>query len=356
VLARSGQWGYEVNHPDVLCRPYRTEEDGHAVSIFFRDTPLSDAIGFHYHAYSDPEQGAREFMHHVKAHCYRHGMPDDDHVHVVILDGENAWGAYREDARPFLHAFYGLLEHDPDIWTVTFSEYLEGNADRGVPPHPLKQQEKVFDLFTGSWIDEMGSAPGVDLGTWIGEAEENRAWELLGEARKALEATRATPDATPAAFEALFMAEGSDWFWWYGEDQDSGNDTEFDDLFRTHLKNVYRNLKLEPPATLEHHIVPRTVVWTFTHPVSRVGRRDRLVVQTNCPGELTWRWDDAPPETAALDPVGGVMAGVRRYRVSLAPPPRTAQRIHFRFHCTHRDCDGKGICCRQDAQVVTLVS
>lgn len=49
------------------------------------------------------------------------------------------------------------------------------------------------------------------------------------------------------------MAEGSDWFWWFGEDQDSGNDDKFDDLFRTHLKNIYRGLGVEPLAELDPH-------------------------------------------------------------------------------------------------------
>jgi alpha-amylase/alpha-mannosidase (GH57 family) len=102
VLARSGRWGYEVDQPNVLCRPYRAEEDGSQVSIFFRDTVLSDAIGFHYHGFSDYGEAARDFVHRMKAHCARHDR--DDQVHTVILDGENAWGAYREDARPFLHA------------------------------------------------------------------------------------------------------------------------------------------------------------------------------------------------------------------------------------------------------------
>jgi hypothetical protein len=41
-----------------------------------------------------------------------------------------------------------------------------------------------------------------------------------------------------AAFQALYAAEGSDWFWWFGEDQDSGNDGEFDDLF---MAGVHRH-------------------------------------------------------------------------------------------------------------------
>ena len=42
------------------------------------------------------------------------------------------------------------------------------------------------------------------------------------------------------AREELFIAEGSDWFWWYGDDHSSEHDLEFDDLFRRHLRNVYR--------------------------------------------------------------------------------------------------------------------
>lgn len=352
VLARSGRWGYEIDNPNVLCRPYRAEEDGSQVSVFFRDTTLSDAIGFHYHGFADYGEAARDFLHRMKAHCARHDS--DDQVHTVILDGENAWGAYREDARPFLHALYGQLEEEVEIQTVTFSGYLEGDTSRDLPSHPVSGQEKVYDLHTGSWIDEMGSAPGVDLGTWIGEPEENRAWELLLTAREALDEARATPTSHPDAFEALYRAEGSDWFWWFGEDQDSDNDAAFDDLFRMHLKNVYRGLGLDPPPGLEHPIVPRDVIWTFTNPVDRVAPGNRLVVQTNCPGELTWWLGEEEARTETLSPVGGVMAGVRRYHLILGPFEDGSRPLHFQFRCTHRDCDGKGLCCRGDEHVVRV--
>ena len=41
----------------------------------------------------------------------------------------------------------------------------------------------------------------------------------------------------------MLIAEGSDWFWWYGDDHSSDHDLEFDDLFRRHLRNVYRLLQ-----------------------------------------------------------------------------------------------------------------
>jgi len=41
-------------------------------------------------------------------------------------------------------------------------------------------------------------------------------------------------------WEEMLAAEGSDWFWWYGEDQNSpSGDEPFDESFRKHLTNVY---------------------------------------------------------------------------------------------------------------------
>ena len=54
----------------------------------------------------------------------------------------------------------------------------------------------------------------------------------------------------PAAKHALMAAQGSDWFWWYGADQDSGDDSQFDALFRTHLRTIYESLGVELPPDL----------------------------------------------------------------------------------------------------------
>ena len=182
----------------------------------------------------------------------------------AMLADENAWGAYREDARPFLHALYGLLERDTEVRTVTFSEYLDGNPTRRVRSHPMHEHGQVHELSTGSWIDEMGSAPGPDLGTWIGEPEENRAWELLGRARAELAHAGATPETAPSAFFALYAAEGSDWFWWYGKDQESGADEQFDALFRGHLAAVYTALGVPRPPDLAHPIIRRNAAVAAT--------------------------------------------------------------------------------------------
>ena len=345
VLARSGRWGYEVSDPHVLCRPYRAAHRGESLSIFFRATGLSNAIGFDYQGYADYQKAAEDFVTEIKERYARRLSAEGDYLLTVILDGENAWGSYRDDGRPFLEALYRLLARDSEVRTVTFREFLEGNARRGVPAHPMEQHRQVHELFTGSWIDEAGSAPGVDLGTWIGEDEENRAWELLGRTRAFLQAEGATPSSAPQAFEALYIAEGSDWFWWFGSDQDSGSDEEFDDLFRTHLKNVYRARGASPPEELDTHIVPHTVLWTHVGQVNRIQVGDRLTIRTQCPGELEWSVDGGPARRQALSPVGGVMAGASRYHITLGPFPESARELRFRFECKHEGCPGTELCC-----------
>jgi hypothetical protein len=100
-------------------------------------------------------------------------------------------------------------------------------------------------IFPGSWIN-------ADFYIWIGHGDDHRAWGQLADARQALEAPgpSATPEGLVRAREELYIAEGSDWFWWYGDDHSSDHDLEFDDLFRRHLRNVYKSLDKPVPEEL----------------------------------------------------------------------------------------------------------
>jgi alpha-amylase/alpha-mannosidase (GH57 family) len=354
VLAQSGRWGYRASDPAVLCQPYRTVSERHAVAVFFRDTDLSDGIGFRYGQYTDPQAAVRHFIHAIETKVLDRLDGDDDCVLTIVLDGENAWGGYPDDGRPFLHALYDRLSSDARLRTVTFSEYLLGNPARGIPPHPLEALAPVHELATGSWIDEPGSDPGVDLGTWIGEPEENAAWTLLGAARSALIRAGANAEGAHDAHASLLAAEGSDWFWWFGGDQESSNDASFDELFRAHLRGAYRAIGVDVPPDLDDAIVPHPVVWTFAHPVARIGRRDQLTIRTNCPGRLTFRVGDGAESTAGLTPVGGVMAGSRRFQVTLGPLPREVETLTFRFHCEHPGCPHDAPCCFGLSHAVTV--
>src|SRR5687767_15543493 len=106
-------------------------------------------------------------------------------------------------------------------------------------------REPLRSIFPGSWING-------DFYIWIGHQDDHLAWSQLVDARRALDTPRAgLADASLArAREELLIAEGSDWFWWYGDDHSSDHDVEFDDLFRRHLRNVYRALEKHVPDEL----------------------------------------------------------------------------------------------------------
>ncbi len=103
-----------------------------------------------------------------------------------------------------------------------------------------------------SWIDGT-------LSTWIGEPpQENYGWYWLYQARKALmeNKDKMSQDAWNKAYEYLLRAEASDWFWWYGNDQDSGQDYTFDRYLKTYLYEIYKLAGVEPPSYLYGNYFP----------------------------------------------------------------------------------------------------
>jgi len=215
-----------------LYRPWSFATPDGEVALFFRDHELSDRVGFVYQKW-DPAEAARDLVARVRRIGAEHGGERPALV-SVILDGENCWEGYPDDGAPFLEALYGLLETSPDIRTCTPSDVLRD----GPAPTPLPH------LHTGSWID-------ADFHIWAGHPEKNRAWDHVARARAALVGSGATPESHPAAWRSLERAEGSDWFWWFGDDHYTADKTVFDALFRAHLRASYAAAGLDPPVTLQ---------------------------------------------------------------------------------------------------------
>jgi hypothetical protein len=110
----------------------------------------------------------------------------------------------------------------------------------------------------GSWIN-------ANFDVWIGADEDNRAWDLLSEARDfyTQHSSKAQKKDATLAQQELWVAEGSDWCWWFGPEHSSANDEEFDLLFRTHLSNLYRMLGGFPADELAEPVKhPRTAAFS----------------------------------------------------------------------------------------------
>jgi alpha-amylase/alpha-mannosidase (GH57 family) len=220
-----------VNYPERLYVPYRVGSSG--VASAFRDHALSDLIGFVYSGWHS-EDAAEDFVSRLTAAGRRfHARAAEGEATIfVILDGENAWEHFEGGGRPFLRALYRRLSNHPELRTVTMAEACR-NARAELP-----------NLFPGSWIDG-------NFYIWIGHADDRRAWGQLADARAALDTPGSVDAAAVArAREEILIAEGSDWFWWYGDDHSSAHDAEFDGLFRRHLKNAYRLLQKTVPDEL----------------------------------------------------------------------------------------------------------
>ena len=238
ILARSlgvglprDDFGHALR-PDLLYRPYRLGADGPVA--LFRDHALSDRIGFHYQSW-DALAAAADFVERVREAGRRFSAATGGEVGTVsvILDGENAWEHYDGGGRPFLRALYAALAAAGDIRTVTMAEAATAPA------------VSLPTVHAGSWIN-------ADFYIWIGHRDDHRAWSQLAEARDTFDRHSAGVPAElrDRAFEELLIAEGSDWFWWYGDDHSSDHDREFDELFRVHLRNAYTALGLTVPDEL----------------------------------------------------------------------------------------------------------
>jgi len=231
-----------VNRPEMLYRPWKLEHAGNPLSIIFRDHGLSDLIGFHYQR-NDPAWAAEDLLNKVKeiGRAVTSHAPDKTALVPIVLDGENCWEYFLDGGVGFLRNLYQKAASDPMVKPVRVSEHLAKHP----PAH------KIGRLFAGSWINH-------DFYIWIGHQEDRDGWDLVHIAREFL--TRAEKskkfDATTIqrAWDELFIAEGSDWYWWYGDDHNSGQDDVFDDLFRRHLRNVYTLLDEVPPSILNKSI------------------------------------------------------------------------------------------------------
>lgn len=214
-----------------ICKKYIVGGE-HKIGVLFRDKAISDLIGFTYSG-KDANEAADDFISRLKE---LHSAIGFEAVVPIILDGENAWEYYDNNAKEFFEALYRRIESTDWCDTMTFSEVFESDAIEG---------GRIESIKPGSWIYGTFS-------TWMGHEEKNRAWELLSETKNAFEETKQTlaPDIVRKATKELMVAEGSDWFWWYGDDHYTPQADEFDELFRKHLLNIYKLIAKEPPVKL----------------------------------------------------------------------------------------------------------
>ncbi len=233
ILARSLETG--LGNRSLLYRIY----DFEGLPLLFRDRELSDRIGFLYATWQT-EEAVGDLLRRLRqiADTAPGGTV------AIILDGENCWERYPDNGYPFLRDFYQALQAEPRLEMLRIKDALEQTET--VP---------LARLAAGSWIR-------ADFTTWIGNPEENLAWELLAQTRRDIikdEVNQALehPDQPLSDLvRELLRAEGSDWFWWYGDEHVTAQADIFDRLFRLHLEGLYQLRQLPVPGRLQLAIKP----------------------------------------------------------------------------------------------------
>lgn len=211
--------------------PFRLK-DGN-IACFFRDDGLSDLIGFEYSKWH-ADDAVADLINHLENIA---DVAEPNSVVSIIMDGENAWEYFPDNGYHFLRALYQRLSEHPRIALSTFSECLDNQLT-------VKDLSK---LIAGSWVYGTFS-------TWIGDADKNCGWDMLGDVKiafdKALSAGTLTEQQLAAAELQLAVCEGSDWFWWFGDYNPGEAVSDFEKQYRLNLSNLYKLLGETPPAYL----------------------------------------------------------------------------------------------------------
>ena len=235
-----------ISDPYHLLKVYNYQTKNSDVDIIFRERYIPNLINFEY-AGINPDMAAGDLYEKIKTIQNKLLVsPDENHLLTIAADCENCWENYQNDGYEFLNKIYSLIENDKTIETVLISDYIKND----------KHKKNLKKIYAGSWIDKT-------FQYWIGEPEKNKAWAALKNTKNDytsfMKANKNHPNLQKAKREIL-IAEGSDWFWWYGEPNNSGQDFLFDYMFRERLKNVYILLGLTPPDYLNDSIITKIEV------------------------------------------------------------------------------------------------
>ncbi len=232
VLYKSGHF----TKKDIYKNNILTFEDTN-INLFFRDKTLSDLIGFSYSGWS-AKNAVDDFLQRI---LDIHQDSENIQNINVILDGENAWEHYPDNAKEFFETLYEKLSQTSWCEATRFCDIRQ---EKDLP------QNTLFDLTPGSWING-------NFDIWIGHEEKNRAWELIFETKKDYQKYARNLDTITKEriVKEFLIAESSDWFWWYGDDHHTDLASTFDLLFRTHLINIYTLMAKKVPKKLYKPII-----------------------------------------------------------------------------------------------------
>ncbi|MDA8272581.1 MAG: hypothetical protein M0Z72_02430 [Deltaproteobacteria bacterium] len=213
------------------------------LKIIFRDSGLSDLIGFTYANWRGDDAANN-----LAGKLNSIDDFDKEAVVAIILDGENAWEYYHENGFYFLNDLYSLISSSIKINPLFIDDiYKNYDADNCI---------RLDYIYPGSWVNG-------NLGMWVGEEQKNKAWVLLCNAKEEFlnwvnglmdsernRNNKIIKKRINSALRLLMAAEGSDWFWWLGNDSPLFSQYSMEKIFRNFLKNLYITMDKPVPNNI----------------------------------------------------------------------------------------------------------
>jgi alpha-amylase/alpha-mannosidase (GH57 family) len=178
--------------------PYTATVDGATVTGVFANEYLNHRVGWLYRNYY-AENAADDFIKYILTMAP--SDPKQSALVTVVIDSDEHWMYFQRDidGKGFMSSVYRKLNKmfkgNRAILSVTMSEYIDGNRGRGIAKHKVDKFKKISSLAAGSGING-------NFNTWIGNAEDNTAWEYMKKTRAEIGKVSA-PDSSLSYLENI---------------------------------------------------------------------------------------------------------------------------------------------------------
>jgi alpha-amylase/alpha-mannosidase (GH57 family) len=164
-----------------IASPYSVTVDGSTINATFSHSMLTHRVNWVYRNYY-AENAADDFTQALLALAPRDA--NRDVLVTVVIDNDDSWMHYQRDidGKGLINGIYHKLEklyQTRALLSVTMSEYISGNRERGVTAHPTRDFPALTQLGSGSRFDG-------NFNVWIGNENCNGAWEAMKSVRDEL--------------------------------------------------------------------------------------------------------------------------------------------------------------------------
>jgi alpha-amylase/alpha-mannosidase (GH57 family) len=213
------------------------------IQVFINDLEFQNKLALLFQS-ADSQMPLDDILRYCKAIAneqYNQGFAVGESLITVVFDLNRYYGLYGQKVNDDMFRLFTAITEDDGLQFALHNDVIATN----------KAATEIDRLVANTQHND-------NFQMWIGNEEDNLAWEYLNETRSFLHREIETggydPEVIDKAKFQMYMAQSSDWWWIYGEDSIHKNEMEFDKLFRGHLVKVYQLLGYSPPKKLFQEI------------------------------------------------------------------------------------------------------